>query len=238
MRCAADNPPSSQVGTCACLLTDPIARSTDCEIEPMSTATYLMQRMELETATTLDIQTYLATVMSDLFCLALLLNADADRAQDCVVRSIRECLENNDIAKQSLPVWVREVVVRNGIELVKEVMSTSVPRAARESGQLAVQSSQPFIGTTDYSAGILELTDFDRLVYVICIVEHCTTDRCALLLGALPQEIRDARDRALVHIARFESTWRDIPTGPVADTDSAVGAYRSECECACGGLLN
>jgi hypothetical protein len=91
---------------------------------------------------------------------------------------------------------------------VKDIEGLSFGDTPSDSIPLVPESSQPFIGTTDYSAGILELSNFERLVYVICIVECYASQQCAMLLGRSREEVREARYRALAHIAEFESTWR------------------------------
>jgi hypothetical protein len=119
--------------------------------------------------------------MNDLFCLAFLLTANADRAEDCVVRSIRECLKTKYILKERLPAWIRDIIVRNGINIVKDTEDLSFGDTSCDSIPLVPESSQAIICATDYSAGILEMNNLDRLVNVICILDalHGPTMRLA-----------------------------------------------------------
>ena len=66
-------------------------------------------------------------------------------------------------------------------------------RAAEDGSLLEVASQDP-----RFSA-ILELPDFERLVYVLSVLEGCTDQQCATLLGVPQQEIEEARLRALQH---------------------------------------
>ena len=204
----------------------------------MSIATLLTSHKNVEYATADDIQKHFVAAMNDLFCLAFLLTANADRAEDCLIRSIRECLGRRCILKEKLPAWVRDTVVRNGIRIVKDIEGLSFGVTPGDSIPLVPESSQPFIGTTDYSAGILELSNFERLVYVICNLEHRASRQCALLLGRSHEEVHEARNRALAHIAEFESTWRDIVSDSFAGSEVRFDGYRSKFECSCGSLLD
>jgi len=87
----------------------------------MSTAPLFTSHKNVEYATADDIQTHFVAAMKDLYCLAFLLTADADRAEDCVIRFIRECLRSRYILKEKLPAWVRDTVVWNGIRIVKDI---------------------------------------------------------------------------------------------------------------------
>ena len=59
------------------------------EINEMSTAQLLSSHKRVEYATADDIQKHFVAAMNDLFCLAFLLIANADGAEDCIIRSIR-----------------------------------------------------------------------------------------------------------------------------------------------------
>lgn len=48
-------------------------------------------------------------------------------------------------------------------------------------------------------AAILELPDFERFVYVLSVLEGCSDQQCAALLGVSPQQIEETRLRALQH---------------------------------------
>ena len=78
------------------------------------------------------------------------------------------------------------------------------------------QSSGP-IGHFDVDA-VLGLADFERFVFVLCVLEHYREHECALLLGCSASEVRDARTRAIAELA---SICQVVPVG--ATTVSAIG---------------
>ena len=69
-------------------------------------------------------------------------------------------------------------------------------RAAEDGSLLEVASQDP-----RFSA-ILELPDFERFVYVLSVLEGCTDQQCAALLGVSSQLIEETRLRALQHFWR------------------------------------
>lgn len=52
------------------------------------------------------------------------------------------------------------------------------------------------------SEAILELPDFDRLAFVICVLERLSSLDCALLMKKSPKDVNDAIVRAKNGIAR------------------------------------
>ena len=99
----------------------------------MSTAQLSTSSKRVEYATADDIQKHFVAAMNDLFCLAFLLIANADGAEDCIIRSIRECFRYRCILKERLPAWVRDTVVRNGIKIVKDIEGSSFGETPRDS---------------------------------------------------------------------------------------------------------
>lgn len=202
----------------------------------MSTHPSFVAQTSFDWATQRNVQNYFAAAMNDLFCLAFLVTAHADRAEECVIRSIRECMKSTRILREGLPAWVRNSIIRNGIAIANQFKKDS--QEDKECIAVIPPSSRAPAGLADYSAGVLELSSFDRLVYVICVLEHYTSRHCALLLRTSREEVREARIRALAHIAEFESRWRERPANvaPAANGDRSGHEY--DLDSACGGLLN
>ena len=75
----------------------------------------------------------------------------------------------------------------------KHAFDESWLRAAEDGSLLTVASQDP-----RFSA-ILALPDFERFVYVLSVLEGCTDQQCATLLGVPQQQIEETRLRALQH---------------------------------------
>ena len=162
-----------------------------------------------EYATVDDFRELFASDMVDLFRLAFLLTADAEKAEHCLLLTMQECMTTGSVFKWWLPVWTTNALMRNGIRIVTG-SPICPPRKISQDGTLS-STSRLKKGATHRpgeSAVILQLSDFDRLVYVISFVEHYPTRDCATLLGRPPQEVVDARNRAVDRVAVFKQKWR------------------------------
>ena len=186
-------------------------------------------------ATSNDFQKLFASEMVELFRLAFLLTADAEKAEHCVVLTMQECLATGDVRKSWLPLWTRNALIRNGFKIVtgKPVGSLGNMQPHKPFPKIH-KSRRSAIDVSDDSLGILQLSDFDRLVYVICILERYPTRDCAALLASSQQEVRDAQKRALGQAAAFEREWRrpfseaspgpgSVPHESGKDLDGAFG---------------
>jgi hypothetical protein len=83
---------------------------------------------------------------------------------------------------------------------------------------------------------ILSLPDFDRLVFVICVLERYSILDCALLLTRSPKDVNEARVRASNQVASFEERNHHEST-----TTSPYGAWSNEIgglDDSCGALFD
>lgn len=190
-------------------------------------------------ATETDFQRFFASQMSAMFQLALLLNADVETAEECLIDAMRECLEAEQVYKRFIGVWARRAVIRHGIRLAGARhldgaginSEIDVPCPAHDTPNL------PPIASCEYGA-IFSLRTFERLVYVLAIIEGYTVSDCALLLGKPPSDIRCALEEAAAQVEATEQKMsrRSARIGraaakPPSRSDSADVDY------SCGTLL-
>jgi hypothetical protein len=200
---------------------------------------HLDSSLAAEYASEDDILNLFSSDMSDLFHLAILLTADAEKAEDCIIISLHECLSHESILKCWLPVWIRTSVTRNGISMVTGAPGLSPATMPERSPRRAIHQLGPSAqDASEGSAAILALNDFDRLVYVLCVLEHYRLRDCALLLKRSRQDVRDAQCRAMEQVAAFEHEIRRAPHRPSAVPGLRSGDESSSRGGACGGLLN
>jgi hypothetical protein len=165
-----------------------------------------------ECATADDFQHLFASDMPDLFRLAYLLTADAEKAEHCLILTIRECMASGSVYKWWLPVWTRNVLIRNAIRIVTGGAARPLRKIPHDRMLTAIRRSQQgAIDASDEPAAVFQLSDFDRLVYVIHIIEQYPIRDCVTLLGRSRQEVRDALNRALAYVDAFEQEWRRAP---------------------------
>jgi hypothetical protein len=191
-----------------------------------------------EFATADDFQRLFASDMSDLFHLAYLLTADAEQAEHCLILTMHECMASASVYKWWLPFWTRNALIRNGIRIATGGLVGPLRKIPRARTLPAIRRSQrSAIDAMDEPVGVLQLSDFDRLVYVICLVEKYSTRDCATLLGRPWQEVREARDRAVAQVSAFEQEWRRIPGQWSADLYSTPPLHEAGLDGSCGSLL-
>lgn len=156
-------------------------------------------------ATTDDFQRLFAREMTDLFRLSLHLTADAEKAESCLILAMRDCFAHNAVSKEWALVWARRMVVRNAVRLVLGAQGTMPNDTCSEAGpDFHLQPSQFRTEALRDSLAILALPDFDRLVFVICVLERYSILDCAMLLKRSPNDVNDARVRAITQVVSAE----------------------------------
>jgi DNA-directed RNA polymerase specialized sigma24 family protein len=183
---------------------------------------YQFKLTEEETyATTDDFQRLFAREMSDLFRLALHLTADAEKAESCLILAMRDCFSGKTVSKEWAHTWARRMVVRNAIRLVLG-RENNIP--CEIVADVCLQPSQYRIEVLRESVAILGLPDFDRLAFVICVLERYSILDCALLLKRSLKDVNDARVRAINQVVSAEernrhesaTTFSTVRTVPAA----------------------
>jgi hypothetical protein len=135
------------------------------------------------------------------YLLSFLLTARHEMAELCFVAACNECVEGNAVSRDWVRPWARRLIIQNAIRMMmpRPDISRPAPSTKNLKGKLTGMRLQdaPF-------ASVLALEDFERLVYVLSVLEGYVDQNCAVLLGAPAREVRNARQRALKHIAEFE----------------------------------
>jgi hypothetical protein len=129
--------------------------------------------------------------MHSLYLLAFLLTADHDKAEQCLVSAMGECLEGMGVFMDWARSWARGAVLKHAIQMIMPTPqysdSVSMMNLAR-SGMRA--ENDPF-------AAILLLDAFDRFVFVMSILEEQSDEECANLLRCSQRDVMIARLVAL-----------------------------------------
>ena len=187
-------------------------------------------------ATTDDFQRLFAKEMTGLFRLSLLLTADAEKAECCLIRAMRECLVISTVSKKWALNWARRMVVRNAIRLVEGTKCAMPNDACGEGHELHLQPSACRIDAMQDARSILTLPDFERLVFVICVLEQYPILDCALLLKSFPKDVNDARLSAINRVLAAEERNRheSATTSPHGSCNNKSG----DLDDSCGSLFN
>jgi len=149
-------------------------------------------------ATDADFQDLFTREMTDFFQLSLQLTAEANKAERCLTLAMNDCFGTNTIIKGFARTWARRMVIRNAIQ---EVLGINNDFARNVESEFHLQPSQYRLGELRESLAVLEMPEFDRLVFVICVLERLSILDCALLLRKSPKDVNDAITRATNQIA-------------------------------------
>jgi hypothetical protein len=189
-----------------------------------------------------EFQQLFATEMTDIFRLSLNLTADTETAERCLILSMRECLQSNCVfnSRKLSRAWARRVVIRNAIHLVHaEENRKPGGSLGKTTSHAQSQPNQYRTTAVPESLAVLNLPDFDRLVYVICVLEHYSVAHCAFLLSRSEKDVNDARVRATIRVVAAEE--RHLPAKRATlrtGTYDTCSFLEDEFDGACGQLFN
>jgi DNA-directed RNA polymerase specialized sigma24 family protein len=144
-------------------------------------------------ATPLDFKEVFTNEITDLLRLSLQLTADAEKAESCVIVAMKDCFGRSCVSKSQVHTWARRMVIRNAIRMVWRTPNNVLRELEFE---LHLQPGDVRVEELRESVAILSLPDFDRLAFVICMLERYSILDCAFLLGHTAQEVHDAIVRA------------------------------------------
>jgi hypothetical protein len=129
--------------------------------------------------------------MHSLYLLSFLLTADHDKAEQCLISAMGECVEGVGVFMDWARSWTRAAVIKNAILMIKPTPEhTDYVSFTSLNGSAVPPASNPF-------AAILLLDAFERFVFVMSILEEQSDEECSILLRCSRREIMMARLLAL-----------------------------------------
>ncbi len=153
-------------------------------------------------ATDDDFRQLFATKITEFLRLALQLTADAEKAERCLILAMRDSFDKSNISVNFAQVWARRMVIRNAIRLVLGIDNDI---ACDTEAEFHLQPRAYRIEEPRESIAVLDMAEFDRMVFVICVLERLSIMDCALLLRRSPKDVNDAMVRATNHVASLEN---------------------------------
>lgn len=145
--------------------------------------------------------------MGSLYWLALILTLDEDKAEQCFVVGLEECISGNAVFKEWARSWSRRVVIKKAIQLISPTADTTYHAPVIGVGE-KLDSNAKLVLTA-----VRHLQPFDRFVFVISVLESYADRECAALLGCTPSDVVEARIRALQVIQKSASSSREAGSG-------------------------
>src|SRR6516225_12066480 len=91
-------------------------------------------------ATCTDFSRIFAEDMNNLYLLALVLTADSEKAEQCFVSGLDDCISGNQVFREWARSWARRVVIKNAIRIIapgRERASRVLYPATTKAGQVS-----------------------------------------------------------------------------------------------------
>jgi hypothetical protein len=129
--------------------------------------------------------------MHSLYLLSFLLTADHDKAEQCLVSAMGECVEGIGVFMDGACSWTRAAVLKHAIQMIKPV-----PEHMGQGSFITLKRSATPAGNNPFAA-ILLLDAFERFVFVMSILEEQSDEECAILLRCSRRDVMMARLLAL-----------------------------------------
>jgi hypothetical protein len=151
---------------------------------------------------------------NSLYLLALLLTADASKAEQCFVAGLEDSIEGNRVFKEWVHSWSRRMIIKNAIQLI-----SPVPGQNR-----APHVSDPGAVTLDLGSeltAVLQLAPLERFVFVMSVLEGYSIQDCSILLNCTRQYIEIAQAGSLQHVA-LDKANRLAPIVSASDVAQAA----------------
>ena len=134
--------------------------------------------------------------MDGLYLLALLLTADHEKAEQCFVVGLKDCVEGNPVFKEWAHSWSRRTIIKNAIRMI-----SPVPDQARSTPEITFNHPEGASEANASIAAVVRLEPFERFVFVMSVLEGRSNQECAILLNCTRQDVITLRTRALQHLA-------------------------------------
>jgi hypothetical protein len=127
--------------------------------------------------------------MASLYSLALWLTADAGKAEACFLAALDDCRKEHGVFREFAGSWSRLAIVERAIRMIQPVPGKHADFEFRDP-QVQRRDLPP------HARKVMELSPFERFVYVLCVLEGYSSRRCAIRLKCTFAEVEAAKQRA------------------------------------------
>jgi DNA-directed RNA polymerase specialized sigma24 family protein len=151
-------------------------------------------------ATSDDFRKLFTEDMAGLHLLAYSLTGDHEKAEQCFVTGLEDCVSNNSVFKEWARSWAQRTIVQGAIRMMSPRPNQAPSTIVAPALDAKLQSTQ---GKHAAIATVLALGDFERFAFVLSVLERYSDQDCAILLNCSRQDVRAARIRALQQISEI-----------------------------------
>jgi hypothetical protein len=154
--------------------------------------------------------------LNGLYQLSYLLTGDGEKAKQCFVAGFEDSVKAKTVFKDGALSWAKHTIIKNAIRSLQPQLADAdsyLPASVvSEKNKLRIIRD----GHLEIDS-VLALEDFERVVFVMTILERYSDHESALLIGCSIEEIQAARICALEEIAHLvcsDSSWEVPGCGP------------------------
>jgi DNA-directed RNA polymerase specialized sigma24 family protein len=148
-------------------------------------------------ATSDDFRKLFTEGMVGLYLLSYLLTGNREKAEQCFVGGLEDCVKSNSVFKEWAHSWARRAIVQNAIRMMSPRPNHAAWTIACPDPSDKLQSTQEKYAAI---ATVLALGDFERFVFVLSVLERFSDQECSVVLSCSREEVGEARMRALQQI--------------------------------------
>jgi hypothetical protein len=138
--------------------------------------------------------------MHSLYLLSFLLTADKDKAEQCFLAGLGECLEGVGAFMEWARLWARRAIVKQAIR-----MTGPAPENADHWPLVSVKKTAVASPNNNLLAAIVSLSAFERFVFVMSVLERMSDGDCLNLLRCSRRELDLARELAVRFLATTDA---------------------------------
>ena len=142
-------------------------------------------------ASSADFCQLFAMEMASLYKLAFLLTASHKKAEQCLLAALEEALGVHGVHKPWALSWSKRAVIKKAIHMT--LIDPVHPGSRRDDWECREYES----AAGSVINAITRLAPLERFVFVLSVLERLSYQDCAVLLNCTPQNVSDARIRAL-----------------------------------------
>jgi DNA-directed RNA polymerase specialized sigma24 family protein len=154
---------------------------------------------------------------NSLYLLCFLLTADHEAAEKCFVSGLEDSAQGSPVFAAWAESWARRTIIDNAIRMIRPQpesgAQTSTSDNTSDNNERRRTTEPAMIAT------VIDLSDFDRFVFVMSVLERYSDQECSLLLDCSRTSVVAARIRALQKIGNSAEDHRGL-VGVGGDLDA------------------
>jgi len=152
---------------------------------------------------------------NSLYLLCFLLTADREAAEKCFVSGLEDSAKGSPVFAAWAESWARRTIIDNAIRMIRPRPDSGAQTSTSDNDNNARRRmTEPAM-----IAAVIDLSAFDRFVFVMSVLERYSAQECSLLLDCSRTSVVAARIRALQQIGNSAEVHRAL-VGVGGDLDA------------------